>query len=98
MEDDSRGRKKNSRKKIWRMDRRVMEKFVRREYLFRINQIFVNTGKGGFSRSRIVCRSRRERDGEYERDFLEARIRSVPVIRSKQVSTVHRGKETSTRE
>lgn len=51
MEDDSRGRKKNSRKKIRRMDRRVMEKFVRREYLFRINQIFVNTGKGGFSRS-----------------------------------------------
>lgn len=37
-----------------------------------------------------MCRSRRERDGEYERDFLEARIRSVPVIRSKQVSTVHR--------
>lgn len=33
------------------MDRRVMEKFVRKEYLFRINQIFVNTGKGGFSRS-----------------------------------------------
>lgn len=77
MEDDSRGRKKNSRKKIRRMDRRVMEKFVRREYLFRINQIFVNMGKDFHDRGSCADHVEKETGSTkgifWKREFVRCR-------------------------
>lgn len=63
----------------------MVDLFLEKGFMYSFGMIGYSLIQGRFLGWRRSCRLRREK--ECERDFLEARIRSVAVIRSKQVST-----------